>query len=228
MEKKYNILIVEDDSLIANNTRILLKRLYPKLDINIADSSSEAKELINKSSIDLVLLDINLGDTDSGIDFSLFLTDLEIPFIFITAYSDKATIINAIKSSPLGYMIKPVSERDLYVNMELALAKIGNHSYYIFKDGKANIKLNEETIYYFKAEGNYTEIYTDNKRYVIRKSLRNVKEELQNKFIQTHRSFCVNPKYISEVSNCIQLINNQTVPLSRSYKKEVMKNFLRT
>lgn len=227
MEKKYNILIVEDDSLIANNTSILLKRLYPNLLVKIAESSSEAKKELLNSSVDLVLLDINLGAEDSGINFSNFLAELEIPFVFITAYSDKATITSAIKSSPLGYMIKPLSERDLYVNMELALAKISNSFYYIFKDGKNNIRLNEDAIFYFKAEGNYTEIYTEKKRYVVRKSLKSVKEELRSNFVQTHRGFCVNPKFISEVSDNIHLINNLKIPLSRSYRKDIMEGFMK-
>lgn len=221
------IMIVEDELVIAENTKFLIIELYPNAKVTVAGGSVEAQQLIDEKKPDIILLDIRLGTKDNGIDFSKKLHEASIPFIFLTAHGDQKTISNAIKMEPLGYIIKPVSRQDLYVNLQLALSKIESNTYYVFKDGVDDVRILEKEIVYLKVEGNYTEIHTSNKRYVVRKSMKKVIDELSIELICTHRNFHVNPNFIKEVNTFVHLTIGKELPVSRNYKKEIRERLFK-
>lgn len=216
-----HILIVEDELVIAENTKFLIEELSPGTHIEVAGGSEEAILLVEKKEPDLVFLDIRLGKNDSGIELSKFMASRGIPFIFLTAHGDEQTISAAIQSEPIGYMMKPISKQDLLVNLKLAKKKITKERYYIFKDGTHDVRLKESAIVYLQVDGNYTEIHTTEKRYVERKSLTKIIEELEVELIRIHRNTYVNPTYIKEANASVYLTTGDVLPISRNYKKEL-------
>lgn len=216
------ILIVEDELVIAENTKYMLQELYPDSEVRVGGSSAEALEILEGFLPDLVLLDIRLGKNDNGIVFAKQLTAKGIPFMFITAHGDERTISNAIETKPVGYLIKPISRQELNVNLKLALSKIEVNHFYIFRDGTHDVRLAEKDIVYLQVEGNYTEIHTVNKRYVVRKSMRKVLDALHIDLIQIHRSYYVNPSFVVEANALVYLSTGGELPLSRNYKKDLL------
>lgn len=224
MNKCHRILIIEDELVIAENTKMQLNQLYPDCEVEVAGSSSEAEQFLKNFKPTLALLDIRLGEKDNGIVFSETLVKNGIPFIFLTAHGDHKTISNAIQTNPMGYMIKPISRQDLLANLELVFSKLENQNYYTFRDGTHDVRLPEKEIIYLQVDGNYTEIHTIEKRYVVRKSMKKVLDDIQLTLYQIHRNYYVNPEFIKEANASVYLSNGEILPLSRNYKKELIEN----
>ena len=120
-----NILIIEDESLVA----LELSNSIENFGFHVVDyvtTPKMATELFQKEKIDLILMDINLGDEIDGIDlYKSFNTN--IPIIYLTAYQDERTISKAIETDPIGYLIKPYNENELLALLKLTTYKIHNN-----------------------------------------------------------------------------------------------------
>jgi CheY-like chemotaxis protein len=117
------ILIVEDEIIIGRELESRLQALGYRVP-GIATSGLEAIRLAEQSRPDLVLMDIVLpGETD-GIDTAQLMRQRwSIPIVYLTAYTDKATLLRAKVTKPYGYIVKPYSEAELQANVEMALYK---------------------------------------------------------------------------------------------------------
>lgn len=113
------ILIVEDEFVVANDLRLILKQAGYNV-VGIAVSAEEAYEYITKSRPDLVLLDIRLEGKESGIDLARKLKTENIAFIFLSANSDQKILEEAKKTDPYGFLVKPFREKDLLIALEIA------------------------------------------------------------------------------------------------------------
>jgi len=121
MEKPKRILIVEDDPLIAEDIAESLKEIGYEI-AGIAYDSTEALELIGGLNPDIAILDINLDSEKDGIEIAGHIKEHHsFPFIFLTSYADKNTIERAKHTRPMGYIVKPFDERDLFTALEIAL-----------------------------------------------------------------------------------------------------------
>src|SRR6187551_2720261 len=114
------ILIVEDEFVVANTLRLLLEKAGYTI-MGVAMSGSEAVEHLNKQKPDMVLLDIFLQGDQTGIEFSDRLTEANIPFIYISANSNQQVIEEAKATRPYGFIVKPFREKDVLVTLEMAL-----------------------------------------------------------------------------------------------------------
>ena len=118
-EKK--ILIVEDNEIVALETNERLKRLGYMV-TGVAATGADAVALARSTLPDLILMDINLKGPIDGITAAEQIgAFLDVPVIYLTAYSDDATHQRAMKTKPVTYLIKPFKERELYSNIEMAL-----------------------------------------------------------------------------------------------------------
>ena len=105
---KYKFLIVEDEVLISEHLKSILIGLNHQV-TDICSSLKTAIESIHNFQPDIALLDIHMHGEDQGIAVAKHLKKLQIPFIFITSFSDKKTIQSAIREHPKGYILKPFS-----------------------------------------------------------------------------------------------------------------------
>ena len=125
-EYKAKILIVDDDVLIGESTKFLLKKANYGA-VGIATSAKEALESAKEKHPDLILMDVNLGEKVDGITAASEIQKFaDIPFIFLTAYTDTITVSRVKEISPYGYLIKPYDNKELLIAIETALYK---HSY---------------------------------------------------------------------------------------------------
>lgn len=118
---KVKFIICEDEYPIALDIETrLIKRGHQSLGISC--SFNECIELLNKTNPDIVLLDINLEDKKGGFDIAKRINEkYNIPFIFITAYSDDFTFAEALQTNPSGFINKPFTDKDLYQQIEIAI-----------------------------------------------------------------------------------------------------------
>lgn len=121
---KPRIFIVEDEIVIVRGLEDALERLGYQV-CGFAQSGEDAIPAIVATSPDLVLVDIYLNGLMDGIQLAKLISNsLAIPFIYITAYSDQEILEKVKLTSPFGYIVKPLRERQLKVNIELALARL--------------------------------------------------------------------------------------------------------
>jgi len=119
---KLNILIVEDESLVALELKNSIESLGHNV-VEYATNSHMAKNFLQSYDVNLLLMDINLGEEVNGIElYKSFNTS--IPVIYLTAYADENTMTEAIETNPLGYLIKPHSIDELKVILILANYKM--------------------------------------------------------------------------------------------------------
>lgn len=115
------ILIVDDDRTTGKVIEIQLSNLGYSV-IGFARSGNEAIKQVEESTPDLVLMDINLGRGMDGIDAAdVILREHRTPVIYVTAYADEATLERAKRTSPYGYINKPIRPTDLRTTISLAL-----------------------------------------------------------------------------------------------------------
>ena len=118
------LIIVEDEFVIAQDLRRICASLGYGV-MSIAKSANEALQKIEKERPDLALLDINLFGEMDGVDLAKTIKKrFDLPFIFVTSYSDTHTLKNIDETGPLGYVLKPFDERDIRVALELSFTRM--------------------------------------------------------------------------------------------------------
>ncbi|NBB72882.1 MAG: response regulator [Bacteroidetes bacterium] len=115
------ILVVEDEVIVAMEIEDRLRNLgYEVLDA--VTTGEAALDRADALQPDLVLMDIMLDGALDGIETAERLHEtMRVPVIFLTAYSDDATLERAKATTPFGYIVKPFEERELYASIEVAL-----------------------------------------------------------------------------------------------------------
>jgi two-component system, LytTR family, response regulator LytT len=225
------ILIVEDEILIAEDLKDALHSLGFSL-VEMAHDKSSAFQAIERYNPDIILLDIRMENETDGLEIGKHISkNSGNPFIYITAHSDVAMVKEIIKTNPAAYITKPVKKSDLYASIGLALGKTKDASdlqTLKIKDGYSTLIIDISSILYVEAEGNYLNIFCDNKKYVSRQSLDSMIEEINtSSFYKIHRSYFVNTLKITKFSRKEVLINDVKLPVSRNVSQDFM-TFMQT
>lgn len=245
MKGKVKIYIVEDRAI----TRITIEDVLTKAGYEIVGSSVKAEmawEEIQKKEIDLVILDINLvGDKDGIWIANQIRHELNIPFIFLTAFGDAKTLGKVMETGPNGYLMKPFKNADILSSVAIALQNFASGSKAVVRQKKAEpgnvmalkdcifvkddyafVKLKVDDIRYMKSDNNYVEIYAKDKMKLVRCKLKDVQEFLPNdKFIQIHRSHIVNIDKIEKFGSGFVIMGKDRLPVSASHKDKLLAMF---
>ena len=217
------LIVVEDEVIIAENMRQSLNDLGYEV-VNVSNNFEEARYAIEHEVFDLAIMDINLEDNQgrTGLDLATELKKIkDVPFIFITAYSDLDTITNASKLRPSAYLVKPVNDKTMFSTIQVAFQnyneneaankpedKVSETDYFFTKIGSKNYKVLWKDVYLIKAVKNYVEIksfeYTGT--FLIRTSLSNCLESLvpaqiKPNFIRINRSEAIHSGIINSYDN---------------------------
>lgn len=148
-----NILVVEDEILVATDIEETLLSLDYKVQNCVASGNAAISE-VEKNLPDLILMDIMLKGEMTGIEAARLITQKhDVPVIYLTANADIATIEKAKISLPYGYIIKPFTERDLQTNIEIARFKFEN-------DMKAKLE-SDQFRKFFKQDGNSEPLFVE-------------------------------------------------------------------
>ena len=114
------ILIVEDEPIIARDLEETLRHLGYDV-AGIASSGEEAVRKVEEQRPGLVLMDIVLRGSMDGIETTAWIqARCDIPFVYLSAYSDSEILKRAQKTYPDGYLIKPFTDHELAVAIEMA------------------------------------------------------------------------------------------------------------
>ncbi len=231
MSRQNSILIVEDEPLIADDIAATLSENGYGIS-GLVDNATDALTKLSASPTDLVLLDIQIKGSKDGIKLAHEVrSQFKLPFIFLTSFYDQGTIERAKLTEPQGYLVKPFDEKDLVINVEMALFKSRNRNallptdQFFVKRKNEMIAISVTDILYAEAFDNYTKVFTEKDQYIISHTLKHVSEKLTgHAFIRVHRSYLVNFRKITSINEshvCLELIK---IPLGHSYREELLKS----
>ena len=122
MNKK-KVIVVEDDEITALNLKLSLQKQGYEI-LSVCESVKQAKDDIKNYLPDIVIIDISLQKTNDGIELAKDIREeYNIPFIFLTSYSDDEIISQAKLTEPYGYIVKPFDPSSLHATIQVALFK---------------------------------------------------------------------------------------------------------
>ena len=123
MSAKPNILIAEDEKIIALDISNTLHRLGYGIS-GIASSGKEIFKLLEHSIPDMIMMDIMLDGDMTGIEAASIVSEkYSVPVVFLTALTDEATLEKAKTANSYGYILKPYDDKSLHSAIEMALYK---------------------------------------------------------------------------------------------------------
>jgi len=232
MPKTIHCLIVDDEP----TAREILENHLQKIDaVKIAGSCKNAIEafnIINSENVDLIFLDINMPEI-SGLSFAKSINP-NIKVIFTTAYREYA--VEGFDLQAVDYLLKPISFDRLlqainkYFNENAPVSDHPdeiipeNNDHLFVRSDRKMIKINFDEITYIESLSDYIKIHLSDKNIITRETISNIEAKLpKHNFIRTHRSFIVSLKAIHSFTNETIGIDDHEIPVSRSYKEEVLK-----
>ncbi len=119
--RRLKILVADDESIIRLGLRTMLTALGHE--VLLAANGRDALELVRNARPDLALLDLQMPLTDGLEAARAIARKTPMPIIVLTAYS-RADLLEKAAQLPIqGYLVKPVSERDLAAAIEVAMAR---------------------------------------------------------------------------------------------------------
>ena len=220
------VLVVDDDVFIAEQLNAILSDLGYTV-VGMAMNKEMAYAFMDQDRPDMVLLDINMHGVNQGFGIAHYLNQAsKIPFIFVTSFSDNATVAEASLLRPMAYIVKPFNERDIYTTLEIAFSNINKQQQFLTlnsEDGKFNIPLAD--ILWIKADDKYLEIQTVVKKHLYRSTLNDVQGLLNPSFCRVHRSYIINLNHVSSFKGNLLKINQVEIPISRSFLTEFKTKF---
>ncbi|MFS4455855.1 LytR/AlgR family response regulator transcription factor [Maribacter sp. 2304DJ31-5] len=237
-------IVVEDEANSREILRNYLNKYCPRVDlIGEASSIKEGLELIRENTLDLVFLDVEMP-FGNAFDLLEKVPERTFETVFVTAYDHYAK--DALNNHAAYYLMKPINIDELIKAVDFvqeikekenALQErvLNTNSRGI--EGKITLPqqdgfqvLNVADILYCKADDNYTEIYLENKKILVSKTLKYFEEALSDfPFARVHKSYLVNVsevvKYRRGKGGSVVISNGKELLVSASKKKELLSYF---
>ena len=222
-----NCIIVDDEELSQLALKKCVEQVKSLKLIAVCNDAIEATEVIQKNAIDLIFLDIEMPNM-SGIDL---VKNFDVPqIIFITSKTEFAS--EAFELDVTDYIVKPVElprfmkavqkAKDIYDTDEHP--QVGD-DYVFVKHDSRYIKIKMEDIHYIEALADYVNIYLSDTRYTILSTMKAIEAKLPSKdFVRVHRSYIVRIDKIKEIEDNTIVLGEKLIPVSRSYKENLMKH----
>lgn len=229
-EQTISCIIVDDEAIAREVIETHLSKIPNITLVGSCSSAIEAFKCIREHKVDLVFLDINMSEI-SGISFAKSINK-NIKIIFTTAYRDYA--VEGFELQAVDYLLKPISfDRllkamnnyfDIHSSVNLIeINPLERNDFMFVRADRRMIKIDYETITYIESYSDYIKIHLANEVIVTRETISAIEAKLpSDKFLRIHRSFIIAIQHISSFTNEEIMIQNKSLSISRSYKKEVL------
>ncbi len=221
-----NCLIVEDNKMAQK----ALERHCQKMEnLNLIDSCStidDALEVLENNTVDLIFLDIELGDSKG---FEVLDNSPVIPNVIVISSEEKYAF-EAFKYDVDNYLKKPISFPDFKVAVEKVTSTMDvnkngaaqTNNIFIKSHGRY-INLSLDDIYYIENIGDYVKFHLEKESHLVHGTIKGFAGKLpRDKFLKVHRSYIVNLAKIVDLEENSLLVGRQLIPVSRANKKELM------
>jgi DNA-binding LytR/AlgR family response regulator len=231
--------IIIDDEMMA---RAILEQYITSLTkikvVEVFPNAITAIKYLNDHEVDVIFLDIHMPDFN-GFDF---IKTIKNPPKIVLVTSDKDYAFTAFEFDAIvDYLVKPITEE----RFKKAVSKLTNrtrvkevpqiikkevittdkNSDFYVNIGNRLIKIDFSQIILIKAQGDYVEIKTESNSYTVHSTLKKIESKLPKKiFMKIHRSYIINTRKIIDIENNSVLIGREIIPVSRTYKVELLNH----
>jgi len=216
----------------------ILKKLCSKVkELEVVATFSNAIDAIkylNSNQVDLIFLDIHMPDF-SGFDF---VKTLKNPTNVVVTTSEKDFALEAFEHDfIIDFLVKPLSKsrfikaiQKTKIQREVPQLKNDFSEENTLLDvlyanvNRRLIKIDIPSINLVEANGDYINVKTSKKNYVIHSTLKKIENKLpSNLFVKVHRSYLINIKKIIDIQDNSVLIEKEIIPVSRINKPELLR-----
>ena len=233
MEVEINCIIVDDEPTAREILETYLQKITTINLVKSCKNVKEALEIISKSPIDLVFLDINMPEI-SGLTLARVI-DKKTKVIFTTAYREYA--VDGFDIQAVDYLLKPISfDRflkainkffdlpEFSIGKDPVVLEQSKTDFIFVRSERKMVKINFDEILYIESLSDYIKIFTKKKTIITRETISNMEAKLPNsRFLRIHRSFLVGIDKIDTYTNEFVEVANEELPISRTYKESVLQ-----
>jgi len=244
MEPGKNVLVVEDDRLLAENIKQTLTKEGFSVS-GVARNLKEAVDIMKRNVIDIALIDIQLDGPEDGVATATELLRIKwIPIIYITAHTPLEMDERMKKTLPAAFLEKPLRVRELAVQIELALHNFGvgnlpsayqlpSEQLFLPADkGHIGVKIRE--ILYLKADRVYSQLFLSEKEFsriypgrtyghvLILSNMGSVFRRLPADFYLLSRSLVINLNHLARVDSNRLFMQQHEIPIPEGRRKDLI------
>lgn len=227
------VLIVEGSPSFGAEFSLLVNEIGYEV-TNIVADPVEALACIAEQTIDVILIDISLK---GALEFAQNIQSFQTPIIFITSEDDLSFYEKTTQLNHIGFLVQPIKKLSLRSAIELSTKSkeypIGDkrvnfisQDYFFVKKNRVVHKVPINKIIYFESAKNYCVVHLENKKFVLRTSLKKMEEQLSKySFIRTHRSYLINMEKVDSlhISDNKMEVGGIILPFGNSYKERIME-----
>lgn len=192
-------------------------------------NSTEALAALTELEPDVMFLDIGLPGL-SGLEFLKSLTDPPLTII-TTSYKEFAA--ESYEMRVFDYLLKPVTRERFQKSSERIVQHFRNKKnpllpdQFFLKDGNRYVRIRYEEVKYIEAMRDFVVVYLDKAKYSSMQTMKTFASKLpEDQFIRVHRSYIVPIRRIEAIEGNILRIHDMKIPISDSYRNQVMKTLL--
>jgi DNA-binding LytR/AlgR family response regulator len=230
--EKALILIVEDQVMISKMIEAMVVDHGMEV-LAICKSGEEAISIAEHRRPDIVIMDIRLQGKMDGIQTAAALQHYEfLPIIYLSDYTNPATVRKAKETRPANYLSKPFTESDLLRAIDIAIYNANalkvqansNDDFVFLKTGPQTYsKLQYNEILYIEADRAYCKIHSIEKVHTLSISMASVAAQVsEERFVKIHRSYVVNARKVTEFSGAEVIVAGFKLPVSDQYRAQLI------
>ena len=223
-----NCLVVDDDSLSRN---ILEDLINDTTSLNLSASCQDPIQAFNflkEHQVDLLFLDIEMPKMD-GMEMLRNLNPLP-QVVLVTSHTEYA--VESYEYDVTDFIKKPITPArflkaidKVYKRLSTEETKITTKGDTIFiKSDSRLVQINTNKIFWIEALGNYMRVITENGKYTILSTMKDVASKLpSDEFVRVHRSFIVRVDKIKSIEDNYIIIDEKQINIGKAYKDGLNK-----
>lgn len=176
---------------------------------------------------DVLILDVEMPE-ENGISLAKQIREIDESLYLLFLSNHTSYVFSAFQVAAFRYLVKPISRETLMLEMNQVVEDYHkNHTLYTIQEKGRQLTIEVGNIRYLEVFGHTLSIHTTTENITCKKRLEDeVKKLTPYGFIQCHRSYLVNPKYISEIDRSVILTDRkEVIPISKKNLSDVMQQF---
>lgn len=220
-----NCIIVDDDQMARVSLEMLCEKIEDVIVDSIFDNGLDALNWLKENETDVIFLDIEMPSL-SGMDLIKSIDNLP-QIVFTTSHAEYA--LEAFEYQVTDFVPKPVQlprflkaiERVRELNNNVR--QESQNEIFIRHEGRF-VRLNLEELLYVESLGDYVTFVTNDKKYIVHSTLKNIADKITNpNFLKVHRSYVINLTKVVDIEENNLVIKDKVIPISRAHKSVLIK-----
>ncbi|MBQ9058699.1 MAG: response regulator transcription factor [Atopobiaceae bacterium] len=226
----YKVIVFDDEPLQAESlvNKLRDSQYAQLLSIEIVSDITRLKQVLINQTVDILFMDINIGEETSGIEFvqKFVSAQSSVHIIYVTGFDRYHSQV--YRTPHVGFVMKPVKEADLYEALRVALEaieKTREHPFLIKAKGRTK-RIDPGILRYVESNRRILRLYYGNECIEYYDKLSEFMKRLPSCFVQCHKSYAVNMSFIDELTRTsVLLTTGEQVPVSQTRSRDVVDAF---